>query len=154
MIDQEDKSDSFEDVIKTSGWMNLEKPVTNITSNITSACDTAPENQEQVEMNRMFKTTIPLPLMGALANTTRVNIYWKINKELEMYNNVDKNAHIFSYLMTKFNLSRQDDRAVMTLIQGYNAAYYITNNLQQSVRHCKELVPQIYKYNLKNPHIV
>ena len=60
---------------------------------------------------------------------------------------------MYTYLDKKFEQSKKDDMAVMSLILGTDAARYLTFDTQQAVTKCKQLLHDIHTYHLKYPAI-
>lgn len=95
-----------------------------------------------------------LELQGPLANYDSMTIYLKIEKELNIYSSEFGRSGVFNYLSRKLASSNKDDMAVMTTIQGYYAAHYITGDSKKALKQCKDIIPKVNAYNLRNPFII
>lgn len=96
-----------------------------------------------------------IQVQGQLAKISKINIALQIKEELNIYYNQQNCPDVYKYLQTRVNASnRQNDIAVITLNDGYFAAYCITGKVKRSLKHIKEVISKINRYELKNPQIV
>ena len=104
---------------------------------------------------KVIKTPGLIDLHGPMANTVGYTIFCKTKKELLYCKEKNGPESIYQYLHCRLRrITRKRDMDAMKYIQGNLAARYITGDSQQSLRNYKNLLKEIHKYDLRDPHII